>query len=92
MIFLEHYKKEVANENGIVYILSIRLVKHKGIYGFICSYGNDNVCIELNVTDNIRYAYHIFNLLCRENVMPVHLLSVLDDIDFEGIENLKASI
>ncbi|MBR1736697.1 MAG: hypothetical protein IJ736_06730 [Firmicutes bacterium] len=81
MKILKTFSSFIKDEDGHDLKLTIEMTNNNGIYGFAChldpigQHANDST-----VTDDKNEAEAIFSLLCREEVLPLNLCSVLDDI------------
>ncbi len=81
MNIIKLHSTAVCDENGDLHTLILKLTEKDGIYGFECSlvpaaqYAKDH-----NITNSKSAALDIFDILCKEKVLPLNFYAVLDDM------------
>ena len=81
MNVIKTYITTVLDENNILHTLNTSLIRENGIYGFECTLSPANSSArDCTVPDDKTAALEIFDILCKEKVLPLNLCSVLDDL------------
>lgn len=82
----------IENEENITFKLTYNLTQNSSndnyIYGYnICclnTQDNSNTSATFeDFTDDIDYAYNVFDFIVKNNVFPSHLIEVLDELNKE---------
>lgn len=81
MNILKTYKNKLKDENGDEQELVLELTEQGGVYGFACHLmPAGQHAADGNVCGCFKAAETVFDILCRENVLPLNLYPVLDDL------------